>query len=67
MSNDFIDAFSFVGDHWSGLLWQKSVEHLIISGEAVGISILIGLPIGAILGHLHRFSFVAINTANGNR
>lgn len=64
MSNDFVEGFHFVFDRWSDLLSQKTVEHLVISGEAVAISILIGVPLGAVLGHLHRFSFVAINTSN---
>lgn len=64
MSNDFIEGFKFVFDRWGDVLSEKTVEHLVISGEAVAISILVGLPLGALLGHLHRFSFIAINTSN---
>ncbi len=64
MSNDFVDAFTFIADRWSGVLEPRSVEHLIISGEAIAVSILIGVPLGAFLGHIHRFSFLAINTSN---
>ncbi|HET9073590.1 MAG TPA: ABC transporter permease [Solirubrobacteraceae bacterium] len=35
-----------------------------IAGLAVLISIVVGLPVGVILGHLHRGSFVAINLGN---
>jgi osmoprotectant transport system permease protein len=59
----FVDAFRFIGDN-PGLMWDKIVEHLTVSGEAIGIAILIGVPIGIVLGHYHRGSFVAINLAN---
>lgn len=64
MSNDFIDGFSFVGDRWSDVLQDLAIQHLEISAKAVGIAILIGVPLGAFLGHLHRFSFLAINMSN---
>jgi osmoprotectant transport system permease protein len=66
MSNNFIEAFSFIGDHHSyvlGRVWS----HLEISGIAVGIALAIGLPIGIVLGHLHRLSFLAINISNLGR
>ena len=59
----FLDAFRFIADN-PGLMWDKTSEHLLISGEAIGIAILIGLPIGILLGHSHRGSFVAINFSN---
>lgn len=59
----FLDAFRFMGEN-PGLMWHKTLEHLVVSGEAIGIAILIGLPLGVLLGHLHRFSFVAINFSN---
>ncbi|MBE7195102.1 MAG: ABC transporter permease [Gordonia polyisoprenivorans] len=64
MSNKFIDAFSFVSDRWSDLIQEKVIEHLILSGEAIAVSIIIGVPLGCFLGHIHRFSFLAINTSN---
>lgn len=64
MSSEFLDAFTFISDRWSNLLQELTIQHLIISGESILISILIGLPIGALLGHIHRFSFLAINTSN---
>lgn len=62
----FVDAFRFIGDRHE-LLWQKTVEHLTLSGAAIGVAILIALPLGVVLGHLHRGSFVAINLANIGR
>src|SRR5438132_13974840 len=49
------------------LMWTKIVEHLVISGEAMGIALLIAIPLGVLLGHLHRGSFISINLANIGR
>src|SRR6266576_6242033 len=59
----FIDAFRFMYDN-QGLMWSKTAEHLVISGEAMGIALLIAIPLGVWLGHMHRGSFLAINFAN---
>jgi osmoprotectant transport system permease protein len=64
--NDFLDAFDFMGSNL-GLLWDKTIEHLALSGAAVGVSLLIAIPLGVWLGHLHRFSFAAINVSNVGR
>jgi osmoprotectant transport system permease protein len=62
----FIHAFQFIGDN-AGLLWHKSLEHMAVSAVAVAIAAAIALPIGLWLGHLHRGSFLAVNTANIGR
>ncbi|MDQ2983861.1 MAG: ABC transporter permease [Actinomycetota bacterium] len=62
----FVDAFRFIGDN-PGLMWDKSVEHLIVSGEAMAVALLIAIPLGVWLGHIHRGSFVAINMSNIGR
>jgi osmoprotectant transport system permease protein len=64
--SDFRHAFSFMADH-TGLLWHKTVEHLALSGAAIGVSLAIAVPLGMWLGHLHRGSFLAINVANVGR
>jgi osmoprotectant transport system permease protein len=64
--NDFANAFKFMGDNLS-LLLTKTVEHLELSGAAIGVALVIALPIGLGLGHLHRGSFLAINAANVGR
>jgi osmoprotectant transport system permease protein len=63
---DFTHAFSFMADHLD-LLWHKTVEHLALSGAAIGVSLAIAVPLGMWLGHLHRGSFLAINVANIGR
>jgi osmoprotectant transport system permease protein len=62
----FIDAFQFMADN-PGLMWEKTVEHLEISGAAMGIALLIAIPLGVWLGHIHRGAFVSINIANIGR
>jgi osmoprotectant transport system permease protein len=58
----FVDAFRFIGDHPSFLL-QKAWEQLVLSGAALGLALLVALPIGIALGHLHRGSSVAIGAS----
>jgi osmoprotectant transport system permease protein len=64
--NDFVQGFHFVFNN-GHLLWTKTVEHIALSAEAMAIAIVIGVPLGVFLGHLHRFSFLAINGANIGR
>ncbi len=64
--SDFIDAFSFIGDNGQ-LMVDKVVTHLEVSAISVLIAVAIGVPIGVWLGHLHRFSFLAINLSNIGR
>jgi len=62
----FPDAIRFIGDH-PGLLWDKSLEQLHLSGVALGIALLIALPLGVVLGHFRRGSLIAITVANFGR
>ena len=62
----FPDAIRFIWNN-PGLLWHKSVEHLELSGAAIGIALLLALPLGVVLGHLRRGSFVAISVSNVGR
>jgi osmoprotectant transport system permease protein len=66
MSSPFVDAFSFIVDR-AGVVLSALGTHLVISAEAVGIAMAIGLPLGVFLGHIHRFSFLAINISNLGR
>ena len=62
----FPDAIRFIGDN-PGLLWDKSLQQLALSAAALGIAVAIALPVGVILGHYHRGSFIAISVANLGR
>jgi len=62
----FIDALQFIVDRRE-LLLDKTWEHLLLSGAAIGLALVLAVPLGVVLGHLHRGSFVAINLANVGR
>jgi osmoprotectant transport system permease protein len=62
----FLDALGFVRDN-PDLMWEKTVEHLELSGVSLGIALLVALPLGVGLGHLHRGSWIAISLANVGR
>jgi osmoprotectant transport system permease protein len=62
----FVDALEFVVDR-RRLILEKTWEHVQLSGAAMAIAIVLALPLGTVLGHLHRGSFVAINLANVGR
>jgi osmoprotectant transport system permease protein len=64
--NTFGNAIEFLFDN-TGLIWDKTVEHIQLSGAAVGVAIAIAIPLGVWLGHLHRGSFLAINVSNVGR
>jgi osmoprotectant transport system permease protein len=62
----FGDAIQFLFDN-TGLIWDKTVEHVWLSLASLGVAIAIAIPLGVWLGHLHRGSFVAINVSNVGR
>jgi osmoprotectant transport system permease protein len=62
----FLDAFEFIVDRRE-LLLEKTWEHLKLSGAAMAVAIVLALPLGVLLGHLHRGSLIAINLANVGR
>ncbi len=64
--HSFIDALKFICDNLHFML-TKTVEHLELSGAAIGVAIVIAIPLGVVLGHLHRGSFIAINVSNVGR
>ena len=62
----FRDAIEFLFDNL-GLIWDKTLEHIWLSGAAIGVAVAIAIPLGVWLGHLHRGSFLAINVSNVGR
>lgn len=55
--------------NWSGNegIWARILEHLWYTFAALGLSVLIGLPIGLRIGHTRRGAFLAINAGNAAR
>src|SRR5918999_1486049 len=62
----FLDGLEFVGEN-PGLIWDKTVEHLALSAASIGVALLLAIPLGVVLGHAHRGSFLAINVGNIGR
>ena len=62
----FADGVEFIVDRHD-LILDKTWEHVQLSAAGLAISILIAVPLGVWLGHLHRGSFLAVNLANIGR
>jgi osmoprotectant transport system permease protein len=69
--HNFVQAFHFIGNNGqlvgvpgTPTLTHLTVETLKVAAIGIIISLIIALPIGLWLGHIHRFSFVAINIGN---
>jgi osmoprotectant transport system permease protein len=69
--HNFIQAFHFIGTNGQlpgipGLptLVHLTLEMLKVAAIGIAISLVIAIPIGVWLGHIHRFSFLAINLGN---
>ena len=57
------DLLNFFADNVS-LLLDRTWEHLVISAIGIVIALVLALPAGVILGHLHKGSLLAINISN---
>jgi osmoprotectant transport system permease protein len=69
--NNFVEALKFIGRNGQipgephlPTLVHLTLETLKIAGIGVAIALVIAIPIGVWLGHIHRGSFVAINVGN---
>lgn len=62
----FVDTFRFIGDN-AGLLLQKAAETAELAFTALGIAILLALPLGLWLGHRHRGLFLALGVSSLGR
>jgi osmoprotectant transport system permease protein len=61
-AHTFVEALRFIPDHAS-FLAQKALEQLELSAAALGLALVIALPAGILLGHLHRGSGFAIGAS----
>jgi len=72
--HEFVEAFKFIA-HNGAVAGQPQLPSLLhlalhtleVGAIGVGLSILIAVPLGVTLGHLHRGSFLAINIGNVGR
>jgi len=65
---DVVDWFTS-GDHWHGLngLPHRVGEHVVLSLVAIGIAVVIAVPVGITLGHLRRGGTVSAVVATLGR
>jgi osmoprotectant transport system permease protein len=64
--SEFTQAFPYMADHLS-YLSHLLVKHIELAGATLVVATAIALPLGVVLGHAHRFSWLAINIANAGR
>ena len=62
VASAFVDTFRFIADN-PGFLATKALEQVELSAAALGIALALALPLGVVLGHVHRGSFVAIGAS----
>lgn len=69
--NVFADTWDYLTDpaSWQGAggLWARLAEQLLLTGSAMVLAVLVGLPVALWLGHLGRGGFLAINISNVGR
>jgi osmoprotectant transport system permease protein len=61
-AHTFAQALRFIVEN-PHLLITKAIEQLELSGAALGIALFVALPLGIVLGHLHRGSGFAIGSS----
>src|SRR3984893_15072841 len=69
--HNFVEAFKFIGRNGQipgspplPTLVHLTLETLKIAGIGIAIALVIAIPVGVWLGHIHKGSFVAINLGN---
>jgi osmoprotectant transport system permease protein len=72
--HDFVNALEFIAHNGAirgqpalPSLTHLTLETLKVGAIGVAISVVIAVPVGVLLGHVHRGSFVAINLGNIGR
>jgi osmoprotectant transport system permease protein len=58
-----IDYLSFFGAN-AGLLIQLTLGHILLSVLALVVAVVLAIPLGAWIGHMHRFSFFVVSVGN---
>lgn len=69
--NVFSDVWAYLtdGGNWTGNggILELLVQQLLLTGTALALALLIGLPLALWLGHIGRGGFLAINISNVGR
>ncbi|GAA2622523.1 hypothetical protein [Streptomyces axinellae] len=62
----FLKSFTFMGDQLS-LLLDKTGQHLWMCAVVIADSLLVAVPLGLWLGHLHKGEFLTTSISNIGR
>lgn len=62
----FSDSITFMIHHLR-LLLDSTAQHVALSAAAVGLALVLAVPVGVWLGHKHTGGFVAISVSNVGR
>ena len=62
----FVDSIRFIGDH-APLLLDKSGQTAELAFAALGVAVVLALPLGLWLGHRHRGLFLALGLSSLGR
>ncbi|MFE4669858.1 ABC transporter permease [Streptomyces sp. NPDC056716] len=69
--NTLADAWDWLTDsaHWSGAdgIWQRLLQHFVLTVVCLVVSCLIALPVALVLGHLGKGGALAVNLSNIGR
>ncbi|MFJ4466535.1 ABC transporter permease [Streptomyces sp. NPDC089424] len=69
--NTLTETWDWLTDpaHWSGAdgIWQRLLQHLVLTVVCLVVSCLIALPVAVVLGHLGRGGALAVNISNVGR
>lgn len=69
--NIFADTWAYLSDaaSWTGEggMLQLLLQQLLLSLTALGVAVVVGLPVALWLGHLGRGGFLAVNISNAGR
>jgi osmoprotectant transport system permease protein len=66
LGDTLVDSFRFMGSHFS-LLLEKAGQLSELAFTALGIALLVALPLGLWLGHRHRGLFLALGASTLGR
>jgi osmoprotectant transport system permease protein len=62
----FVQSFGFMHDDF-GLLLDKTGQHVWMCAVVMAVAVVVGLPLGLWLGHLHRGEFLTVSVSNVGR
>lgn len=70
-NSDVMNLFEFLADpsNWTapGGIWERIAEHATYVGVSLLVAMIIGIPVGAVVGHYRRGQLVVVQSSNAAR